>query len=61
MPIVVAMILVIIAFSIGLVAGGALSCSVIADLHNLLEHLYQQPNDAHVRAIVRATLYQEEQ
>ena len=61
MPTVVAIILVVTAFSVGLIAGVALVGSVIDDLRNLLAHLYAAPHDPHVRTIVRAALYQEEQ
>lgn len=55
----VTIILVLAGFTVGLVAGGALSCGVIDDLHALLAHLLADPNDETTRAIVRATLYQE--
>jgi len=50
---------VLVAFIVGLIAGGALSMSVIEDQHNLLAHLLDNPVDDDVRAVVRNYLYQE--
>lgn len=58
MDIFLTVVCVLVAFTVGLVAGGGLARGVVEDLRDLLAHLLEYPNDEDVRAIVRSALYQ---
>lgn len=58
MDIFLTVVCVLVAFTVGRVAGGGLSYGVIEDLRNLLAHLLEEPEDEAIREIVRAALYQ---
>ena len=52
-------LLVIVAFTFGIIVGGALSCGIIDDLRTMLDQLLAHPDDEKLRALIRATLNQE--
>lgn len=53
--------LVVVAYSLGFVCCGVLACGLVRDLRALLTLLLENPNDAHIRARVAATLYQQDE
>lgn len=56
-----AVVCVLVAFTVGMVAGVALAGSVVDDLRTMLERLLANPDDEQTRAIIRAALFQQEE